>query len=151
MGIKEEIAAFDLKLDTAIDEIMTGQMTETAKDYIAIAVETEVYDAYPNPIIYERKKGKGGLSDKSNMDSTYEKATHTLEVFDTRKDGTRDVVKIVETGVGYEFKPGPGSESDGAYLKPRPFHSVAEENIERDNALETILEIGLSIKGFDVK
>ena len=151
MGIKEEIAAFDLKLDTAIDEIMTGQMTETAKDYIAIAVETEVYDKYPNPIIYERKKGKGGLSDKNNMDSTYEKATHTLEVFDTRKDGRRDVVKIVETGVGYEFKPGPGSESNGAYLKPRPFHSVAEENLERDNALETILEIGLSIKGFDVK
>lgn len=151
MGIKEEIAAFDLKLDTAIDEIMTGQMTETAKDYIAIAVETEVYDEYPNPIIYERKKGKGGLSDKNNMDSTYEKATHTLEVFDTRKDGKRDVVKIVETGVGYEFKPGPGSESNGAYLKPRPFHSVAEENLERDNALETILEIGLSIKGFDVK
>lgn len=151
MSITQDIARFETELNSAIDNIMTGQMTETAKTYIAIAVETEVYDKYPNPLIYERKKGNGGLSDKNNMDSTYDKITHTLEVFDTRKDGMRDVVKIVETGVGYEFKPGQGSESDGAYLEPRPFHSVAEENLERDNALETILEIGLSIKGFDVK
>lgn len=150
MDIKNEIAKFEAELNEAIDFTMTGQMTETAKVYIARAVETEVYDKYPNPIIYERKKNDGGLSDMNNIDSVYDKATHTLEVYNTRKDGTRDVVEIVESGVGYEFTPGPDSASDGAYLKPRPFHSVAEENIERDNALEIILGLGLSIKGFDV-
>lgn len=142
MSLAADLAMFTAKLNTAVQSAMEGPVADTAKAFLADAVETEVYDVY-DPVYYERKKNEGGLSDIDNMEATYDAANMTLEVEDVRRDEEtgRLVAPVVESGRGYRyFSPG-----------ARPFHKVAEENMAKTGELERALEYGLRQAGFDAK
>lgn len=143
MGLHEDINAFLARLDAAIGQTMETSVADAARNYIADAVESEVYAVY-TPVVYERRgKEHGGLADTSpdNMVATYNTVTRTLEIRDMSRDNisSRLVAPIVESGAGYTYDPGTG---------PRPFHRVAEQNFKASGEFEKTLTRGLKAKGF---
>lgn len=145
MGISADIALFRAKLNGAVDLAMENYVGSAAVLKIADAVETEVYGKY-DPVMYERRKGNGGLSDISpeNIVVEYDAGTKTLTVTDMNRDEAtgRLVAPVVESGVGYQYN---------VDIGPRPFHKVAEERMISDGDFEEALEFGLKSQGFQVE
>lgn len=145
MGLLEEMAKAEAKFNATIDTIMLGNVLDTTKAAIQESVEENVYQAYPDPVVYQRRKDKnGGLQDKSVMDEKYDAAEHKLEVADNSRDNRtgRLVGEVVESGVGYDYW-------KGAF--PRPFMKEAEEIMEKQNLFEDALRYGLQKAGYIVK
>lgn len=145
MSLADELAKISAKLDADIGTVMTTIVADQAKWTLQRAVETEVYEKY-DPLVYRRKGDEGGLADKDLMEARYDPAEMLLEVQSIREDGGRLIAPIVESGKGYTF------ESKGAaYMKPRPFHSVAEEMLG-EGPFEKALAGGLYKLGYtDIK
>ena len=145
MGISADLALFRAKRNTAVDETMRGWVALGAVKKLQDAIQEEVYDAY-QPHEYVRRGYNGGLIESSpeNWDEQYDAATKTLTVRSTNRDDEtgRLVAPVVESGKGYRYK---------VKIGPRPFHSVAEENMIKDGVFEDALETGLKTKGFTVR
>lgn len=140
MGLDEDLAAFEARLDAAIQSAMETEVTEAAKSTLQESVYTQVYDKY-QPKMYLRAGDFGGLSDEQEMEAEYDPLARKLTVTDMRRDEDdgRLVAPVVESGRGYRYRlrPNPG---------PRPFHSVAEA--EMGNGLfEAALAAGLRRAG----
>lgn len=146
MSLKQDIDRFLAELDAAIDSAMEFEVAEISKNYIADAVETEVYEKY-DPVVYKRRRDTdGGLQDKNAMIAEYDVATKTLTVESQGIDQSTGVIAahIVEETYNYEYPP----RRD---IGLRPFHSIAEENLIKSGDAERALAEGLKRMGFDVE
>ena len=142
MAVFATFEAFSAALEAAIQNAMETEVADGAKDAIAEAVQTEVYDKYPHPALYIRAGPYGGLQDVYEMDAVYDAPARTLTVTDVRADEKtgRLVAPVVESGRGYKWPP--------KDVGPRPFHSVAEKRYG-NGLFEKDLETGLRRQGFD--
>lgn len=153
MGLAQDLALFEAKLQAGIQKAMEGPVTEMAKAAMQEAIETEVYSRY-DPMEYERRKTHGGLQDPKNMLATYDPKAMELRLANITRDqgysvpgSNRLVAPIVEQGYGYTWK---GSRIYKMQPKPRPFHAETER-LMGNGLFEQALDYGLRIAGFDVK
>lgn len=148
MNAEQEINAFINSLESAIDSTMENEVAEAGTAAIIEAVQSEVYDKY-TPTAYIRRKENGGLADKRNVFASYDPFTKMLELENIAVDGETErlIAPVVESGVGYTWK---HSKIYQEQPFPRPFHSVAEENLSKGD-FENALVRGLKLRGFDIK
>lgn len=147
MGLREELAIIERKLEDAIDRTMQTDVADDVKLVLAESVEQNVYEKY-TPTGYTRRGNKnGGLADPSVMEVRYSPTEHLLEVQDMSRDefSGRLIAPVVEIGEGYEW------EDSQIYKKqpfPREFHRPAEEMMIDRGLLEDALRVGLAREGF---
>lgn len=140
MALTGDLAIFEKSLDNAINDTLTHEVTDKAKEYLADAIQSEVYDKW-DPKMYIRQKTNGGLQDPSLMEATLEDPiNHILTVQDVRRDDHtgRLVAPVVESGEGYNY----------VDIPARPFHIIAEKNLETTGAFQNSVTSGLRSRGF---
>lgn len=153
MSLAQDIAAFNLRLDTALKETMEYDVFNEARDAILAHVFDDVYDKYTSHAKdpYERRYTEGGLADTSNIVLTASGPTGdgweiTVEDLAPDQDGL-PVAEIIESGEGYHW------ENSEIYQKepyPRPFHKKAEKDVYQTGAFAAGLKRGLRGHGFTV-
>lgn len=148
MGIEQDVAMFEAKLNAAIDIAMQTEVFDAAKFAILMATKTEVYDKY-TPTEYDRRMAsKGGLADYNVMKKvSYNPVLHEIEIQDRSTDDEtgRLVAPVVESGKGYTWK---NSRIYAMQPFPRPFHKIAEHNLKVSGEFEKALSKGLKSMGF---
>jgi uncharacterized protein (DUF1015 family) len=108
-------------------------------------IDSEVYDKYPNPVMYKRLKDEGGLTDDKNI-IVEMIDDNTVYIESQRMDGNTNVGVVVETGVGYN------EEWSFPYThKGRPFTEVTRDKLRNDGSVEHALTNGLKKLGLDVR
>lgn len=145
MGLREDVAMAEAKLNLAIQQVMEGQVADLARDAMTQAVQTQVYDAY-TPIKYQRRRSRdGGLQDKNVMAEHYDPATRTLTLENRSRDNYsgRLIPPLIEEGKGYRMHP-----EEQPF--PRPFHKEAER-LMGEGLFEDGLAVGLVRMGYTVK
>jgi len=145
MGLREDVAMAEAKLNLAIQQVMEGQVADLARDAMTQAVETEVYDAY-TPIKYQRRRSRdGGLQDTTVMAQHYDPVTRTLTLENLSRDNRsgRLIPPLIEEGKGYRMH-----QQDAPF--PRPFHAEAER-LMGEGLFEDGLADGLARMGYQVK
>lgn len=108
-------------------------------------IQSEVYDKYPDPVMYERLRKNGGLIDDDNI-IVEMVDDNTVSIESRRMDEGRNVGVVVETGVGYNPEwPFPYTN------KARPFTEITRDELENDGSVVQAIANGLRKQGIDVK
>jgi len=102
-------------------------------------VQTDVYDVYPNPKIYERT---GELKENWEVEETVD----GIAVFNDRRDSGKYIAEVIETGKGYDYT-GYGYD----YEKPRPFTENTRQELAKGNKLANSLKQDMKRNGLDVE
>lgn len=139
-----------------INSSLQKEMSEMVKDKISDHVKTDVYDKYPNPVMYKRRgfiEGSLGLGDTGQMNS------HLIE------DGVLEVVDNADFNHSFAYNHGGYGGVDlgeslahniefgygnDPWSKPRPFIKNTREEI-RDKGLHVqTMKSALKTRGIDV-
>lgn len=123
-------------LQRKIESALKTEVAETAVKTMKEKVQEEVYDAYPNPVEYERT---GRL--KSDIDVEVVNSD-TIAIQNVRQDDDRYVAEIVESGQGYEYS----FEYSGV---PRPFTEETRQELLETDKLKQSMREGLKRQGVD--
>lgn len=67
MGLSADLAAFEARLDLAIEDALRNEVSEVIKNYIVDSAYDNVYEAY-TPEFWSRRYGNGGLLDKKSIE-----------------------------------------------------------------------------------
>lgn len=127
-----------------IKDSIVDDVSKTVISRVEDHVQTDVYDAYPNPVMYERT-GTLARSFKSTP------TANGVEIQSTYVDDGRDVAEVVEYG-HYESSQGYEYPSEGkAYMKPRPFIENTRQELRDTKIHVTELERSLNKKGINTK
>jgi hypothetical protein len=146
-----------------VSKSMKSDVSEVAKDEEVIAIQKEVFDAYPHPTMYERRK-TGGIDDRANMkdyiDEDGDSITLTITNETPPSDGINNVDNLAgliefgdNNGYGeYDYKTNKGGKAYGEvdaykYLNPRPFTEQTIESLRESGAVEKALKDSLNSKG----
>lgn len=123
------------------DDVGKGVVRPKIKENI----QTEVYDKYEQPVVYERRKDDGGLTDDDNITVTMVD-DNTVSIESSRMDDGRNVGLVVETGEGY---------NEDWYFpythKGRPYMQKTKDDLMSDGSVKRALVQGMKRKGFDIK
>lgn len=131
------------KLQPKINKALQQDVAPTVKRVMKEKINEEVYEKYPDPVMYDRRKEHGGLLDEANMEVTMVNDS-TLSVENIRSDDGRNVAEIVETGQNYEH--------DFKYNGiPRPFTEATREELRNTNEHMYALSRGLKRQGVNIK
>lgn len=148
MGLAQDIAAFEARLNNAIHFVMQADVAEATKQAISDAVESEVYQGY-EPEFYSRRNGIGGLKDPAFMSQSYDAQTMTLEVSDTAPWQQLYGGRVPESYLAEAVESGDARfHMDKA--GPRKFHEAAQRTMD-NGEFEKTLNAGLIAHGFDAK
>lgn len=136
MGLKEDIALINIKINSAIADALRSTVADVAKDEISRQLSS-----YEFP--YSR--GDGGLLDKENLTANVESHgnEHILEITDDalfqgmQVDYTT-LAEVVTQGNEAFRMPG-----------PRPFFQPAEQHLIKSGTVEAIIGRELRARGFD--
>ena len=149
MGLKEDIRAFEQRLDRAINNALEGDVADAAKTFLSQAVEDEVYARY-SPRVYDRRGATGGgLADVRTMQAVLEGDSHTLNVW-AAATGVDDAAGVEIRDIVAAGTPFTYFENDEHPAGGRPFHEAAERNFAQSGVFESTLEQSLGAQGFAV-
>lgn len=134
--------ALQKKVEKAIQE----NVPEVVKDEMVRQIDAVVYNAYPNPIEYQRTYA---LKDKDNI--AVANVPDGVSIQNVRSDGDHPndegtgkyVAYTVESGLGYDH-PYPG-------MAPRPFTDATREALARSGAHIEATKKGLKSLGVNVE
>ncbi len=143
------LAEMKQKLQGAIDDALKREVLEAVKDAQQDAIEDVVYDVYPKPSLYIRRRKAGGLQDKGNMTGKLRRSgvlavsNETLFSNGAKTRYGRSLAKVVVTGRGYQFR-GYGY----GYEQPRDFVQGTRERLNTSEMLKKALKDGLERQGY---
>ena len=118
LSIESQLKKIEKQLQSKIQDALNNEVKEVVVETLLSHVKTDIYDYY-TPKIYERKYDDGGLADEANIKTSVK--GNTLSVENVRKDGSKNVAEIVETGEGYTYGEPAYSNPPYSYQNPRPF------------------------------
>lgn len=149
-------AEVEAYLTEKINSSLQKEMSEMVKDKIEEHVQTDVYDTYPNPVMYERRNFQNGsLGDIIQMDSKLI-SDGVLEVTDNADfnhsfaytyGGYGDI--DISKSLTYNIEKGYGSE-DMPWNEARPFIENTREEIQNSNLHSETMKKALRARGLDV-
>lgn len=118
------------------------ELGERVKATMQYNIVTEVYDAYPDPKVYQRTYKL--LQDVQVSDVQEQSDSLTIDIYAERKDDDKDIAKLVEEGhniSGYRYD----FPTDERFTDPRPFMKstmeVMEDEIKRSLDRKTIKQV----------
>lgn len=142
MAVYEGIDQLLNGLQKDINKVMdvNGEVAEEVKKIMREHVITDVYNAYPEPFSYVRRRDAGGLSDIDNIKVV--KISDGIELINETKDseGNKWITPIVESGKGYDH----WRDSFA-----RPFNKNTQEELDRGKSKEIIIK-SLKKKGWNI-
>jgi len=137
-----------------VNSSLKQEMSEMVKDKISYHVKTDVYDKYPNPVMYERRDlVNGSLGDETRMNS-YLIQDGVLEVVDNAdfnhpfayNHGGYGGVDLGES-LAHNIEFGYGNDP---WSKPRPFIKNTREEIGSKGLHVQTMKSALKTRGIDV-
>jgi len=140
MAVKNLNELFE-NIKSIVKEVMENEVSKDMENIMKEQVDKIVYDAY-QPTHYKRT---GQLKD--NVKATMID-NETLILKSDRKDGDRDVVRVVEEGKGYTW--GYVRRLD-IEIGPRPFVAKTKEKIESNNLHIESLKNGLKKRSINTE
>lgn len=140
-------------IENAVEDSLKKEVANKTKKTLSKQAHETVYSHPYDVNLYRRKKNRGGLSDTSLMSSNVtKKGNHqTLAVRSEREDKGRDVARIVEYGMGYNWHESRYAimEREGIPI-PRPFHYEAFKEMESTLSHVQAMIDGLNRQGIRV-
>lgn len=137
------------KLEVAVNEALKQEVTDAIRNEQIEQIQALVYGAYPEPKVYERRYGNGGLMDGDNINGVVVNGrlvvSNDTPPNPNARDGAttdKNLIEVIETGVGYDYSPNPGA---------RPFINATVIALESSNAVGNALKSGLKRQGLKVK
>lgn len=128
-------------LQHQVNSAMEKEVAEEAKRVMEVHIQTDVYNAY-TPTDYERTYQL--LEDvQSNVISD-----GTIEVKDTRSENGKDITKIIEYGVGYDWGYIRNLDQE---IGARPFIENTYEDLNTNKTHVKTLKNVLESKGIRVE
>lgn len=150
------LSALEAEIMRQVNSSLKEEMSEMVKDKISDHVKSDVYDAYPNPVMYERRglvEGSLGLGDTEQMDS-YLIQEGVLEVVNNAdfnhpfayNHGGYGGVDLGES-LAHNIEFGYGNDP---WSKPRPFIKNTREEIGSKGLHVQTMKSALKTRGIDV-
>jgi hypothetical protein len=146
------------ELTKIVSESMQKEVFEEVAATEQFNIIQTVYQAYPNPSVYERRGTSGGLLDIENIEKDMVDPL-TMSVQNTTppnpyaRDGAstdKDLPELIEYGHGYK-----GYQYDypgyPEYTTPRPFTANTIKDLEQSGAHIEAMKRGLRKRGLSVK
>ena len=136
------VSSLDALLDRIEKDIrstLENEVAETVKDDMQTAIQNGVYNAY-TPKQYSRRKEKGGMLDRKNIESRIDGDTLTVRDVAPLDNGRTDYAldEIVVNGLGnMPF--------------PRDYYSECAEILETTGDHIEAMKRGLKKRGYEVK
>ena len=136
------VSSLDALLDRIEKDIrstLENEVAETVKDDMQAAIQNGVYNAYA-PKQYSRRKEKGGMLDRKNIESRIDGDTLTVRDVAPLDNGRTDYAldEIVVNGLGnMPF--------------PRDFYSECKDKLETTVDHVEAMKRGLKKRGYGVK
>ncbi|WP_425203600.1 hypothetical protein [Priestia megaterium] len=130
------------ELQKRIKKVMNKQVKSMAKSTMQEKIVNEVYAKYqPDEDGYQRTYELLDAIETKPVDET------TISIENTRHDGNRDVAKVIESGVGYDWE-----KSRIAQMQPfpRPFTEETRKSLENGKFKQTLKD-GLQSEGLNIK
>lgn len=164
MTLAETLIKINKQLSRKIDAALSKEVFQAVRDEEAAVIESEVYDVYPEPSKYRRRRQNGGLADSGNIKIKGGAAKDgVLAVVNTtppnpggcQNNGgvtvNKDLPQLIERGYGYRRFFYDFPKMGASYMGPRPFTAKAIENLKKNRAHVTALRDGLRRQGVKVK
>lgn len=139
-----------------VNSSLKQEMSEMVKEKISDHVKSDVYDVYPNPVMYERRDFvNGSLGDETRMDSHLIQ-NGVLEVVDNadfnhpfayNHGGYGDI--NTSKSLSYNIEMGYGSMEED-WNEPRPFVENTREEIRSKRLHTQIMKSALKARGLNV-
>lgn len=128
-------------IQVQVNDAMEKDVAEEAKRVMEVHIQTDVYNTY-TPTDYERtyqlmEDVKSELIDDG-----------TIEIKDTRTENGRDITKIIEYGVGYDWGYKRNLDEE---IGPRPFVELTAKDLETNKSHVGVLKKALQDKGISVE
>ena len=149
MNLQQQLKAIEKKLQKPINDCLRNEVASHVKEEISKAVKTEVYDA-GIPAKYVRR-GEGGFLGSGSLGDPDEMNIKVLNMrLMVTDDAFRNFGFLLHPGYGYDdtktlvenITYGYGDRNTW-YNEPRPFISVARENIRQKNSHVETMRNGL--------
>lgn len=153
-------------LKDKIANALENEVAEIVRDHQQIAIEDVVYSRYnvvdgvhQDPYVYERRRDRGGLSDRHNMIGTIDYTTDgvrlSIENITKGADSNFEIAGLIEYGDGwqgkeYEYKRNRDNTAY-QYLNPRPFIQTTRDRLRQSGDHVRSLRDGLIRQGIVVK
>jgi len=117
-----------------IADVIKNEVAEAVKKEESQTIHDTIYDDFPNPIEYIRRKDSGGLSDKSNMEVSNAILTGNTVIVRIRNKTKGQSAKKVVNNLQYivemnaknaegDYYDYPNGVTKEFYLKRRPFQA----------------------------
>lgn len=143
-------------IERALNDALEHEVFTTVRDLEMEHIQVDVFDIYPNPVIYERRSN-GGIDDLDNIVKSRPVKNGILEVenrtefnpgYYTENSG-EGLVGLIEHGDGwngyyYDYSAKP-------YASPRPFIANTRNELVKNKAHMTALKLGLKRNGINAK
>ena len=136
------VSSLDALLDRIEKDIrstLENEVAETVKDDMQTAIQNGVYNAY-TPKQYSRRKEKGGMLDRKNIESRIDGDTLTV----------RDVAPL-DNGMTYYALDEIVVNGLGRMPFPRDFYSECEDKLETTGDHVEAMKRGMKKRGYGVK
>lgn len=152
-------------LNKQMADVMQKEVAEKVKDVEQKQIDKTVYDGYSpssddgEPWQYERRRDKGGLRSRDNMDVDVQMVGNgvelTVENTTKGKDDNFEIADLVEYGDGYNGKQYTYKRNrDGTaneYLRARPFTKNTADELEMTGEHIDAMKKGLKARGLSVE
>lgn len=136
------------KIEACVNKALREEVTDAIRKEEQEQIHENVYSEY-TPQVYERRYFAGGLIADENIVGAVKAGQLTVVNVTPPNPNARDgattdknLVSVIETGVGYDYSPHPGS---------RPFIQPTIDSLRASNKVEESLKQGLRKQGLTVK
>lgn len=138
----KDFKELDKFLKERLGKALEVNVAKTGRETMKEKIEDRVYGVY-DPVLYDRQKDDGGLTDDENILTTMVNET-TLSIESHRMDGDKNVSEVIVSGQGYDY--------DFPYNgRSRDFVEATKEELFDTNAHVAAMYSGLKKQGLDVK
>lgn len=137
----KSINALEKFINQKLSDVLKNEVFEAIREEMQEKVQTVVYDQY-DPRDYQRTEKLMRDIEKSMLDE------NTLIVENTRRDGDKEIVPIIEYGVGYTWGYVRNLDEE---IGPRPFVEETRKSLQNSDKLKNAIKNGLRMRGFTVK
>jgi hypothetical protein len=140
-SIEEFVEFFNSQLQSSLEKDVAPEIIKVAQDH----VQKDVYDAYDSESTHPDKYIRTG---QLKNDFITIPIMDGIKIINTRSEDGRDIVDIIETGVGYKYTGSMFGKEPYDYEKPRLFIENTDNELETSKIAEVELIKSLERKGF---
>jgi hypothetical protein len=141
LAVYRDLNALYRYLQRQLNNVMEKDVAEEVKRVMEVHIQTDVYNAY-EPTDYVRTYKLMEDVQSELIDDG------TIEVKDTRSENGRDITRIIEDGIGYDWGYQRNLDQE---IGARPFIANTRNDLDTNKSHIEVLKKALQDKGFRVE